>query len=101
MKFSCQRPRDSIVNIGRSIGYRLLGTSTESEFNLVRPLGRDYPRFHLYLKEEKEPGTLIFSLHLDQKKPSYGRQTSHSGEYDGELVEAERQRIEQFLRKMM
>ncbi|MDP2926801.1 MAG: hypothetical protein Q8N65_01545 [bacterium] len=96
MKFVCQKPRDNITNIGRSIGYRFLGTTADDEFNLVRPLGRDYPRFHLYLKEETER-TLLFSLHLDQKKPSYGRETAHSGEYDGELVEAERQRIEQIL----
>ena len=95
MKFVCQKPRDNITNIGRSIGYRFFGTTADDEFNLVRPLGRDYPRFHLYLKDQGK--TLEFSLHLDQKKPSYGHETAHSGEYEGELVEAEKQRIEQIL----
>jgi len=50
-----------------------------------------YPRFHLYIKEEKNQ--YIFNLHLDQKKPSYGKETVHSGEYDGKVVEEEGERI--------
>jgi len=53
--------------------------------------GSGYPRFHLYASEtEKE---YILNLHLDQKRPSYGRETAHSGEYEGEIVEKEAGRI--------
>ncbi len=57
--------------------------------------GNFYPRFHLYL-EEKE-GQLIFNLHLDQKQPSYQGSHAHSGEYDGELVEQEGERIKSYV----
>jgi len=58
----------------------------------VRLLSRTgYPRFHLHIKETGSE--YIFNLHLDQKKPSYENQTAHSGEYDGEVVEAEAERI--------
>ena len=43
----------------REMGYRPIGFSERGEMNCVRPLGADYPRFHLYLKEE--PG-LVFNL---------------------------------------
>ena len=94
MKFVCKKPKENIVNLARILGYRIL-KGTDSEFNFVRPLTGNYPRFHLYLKDNG--GILNFSLHLDQKKPSYQGQTRHSGEYGGELVEAEKQRIEKIL----
>ena len=50
-----------------------------------------YPRFHLYF--ELVEGGFSISLHLDQKKASYKGHTAHSGEYEGELVEAEMGRI--------
>ncbi len=51
-----------------------------------------YPRFHIYVEETKDE--YILNLHLDQKKPSYGKETAHSGEYEGEVVEEEARRIE-------
>ena len=50
-----------------------------------------YPRFHLYIDEKENH--YIFNLHLDQKKPSYGKETAHSGEYEGKVVEEEGERI--------
>jgi hypothetical protein len=50
-----------------------------------------YPRFHVYIQTEGE--TVIFNLHLDQKRPIYEGVTAHSGEYDGEVVEREGERI--------
>ncbi len=52
---------------------------------------RDFPKFHVYAK--KDGDTLIVNLHLDQKKPTYEASASHSGEYDGEVVEQEAKRI--------
>ena len=97
MRFICKKPKENIANLARILGYRFL-KGTDNEFNFVRPLARDYPRFHLYLREEGN--NLSLNLHLDQKKPSYKGQTKHSGEYEGELVETEKQRIESVLEKI-
>jgi len=78
----------NLPNLLRKLGYH------PSKYNdsFVRLVGREnYPRFHLYIKQ---PGTLLeFSLHLDQKKASYQKQTAHSGDYDSELVTQEKNRI--------
>lgn len=55
----------------------------------------EYPHFHLYLQEEGE--NVILNLHLDQKKPSYEGASRHSGEYEGELVEKEMERIKNII----
>lgn len=72
-----------------------MGGSRETELNYIRPMaGRSgYPRFHLYLKKDGE--TWVFNLHLDQKKPVYQGTSAHSGEYDGDVVEKEAERIRQ------
>ena len=59
---------------------------------IKRLASNDYPRFHIYVSETNEE--YILDLHLDQKKPSYGRESVHSGEYEGEIVEEEARRIE-------
>ncbi|MBI2515166.1 hypothetical protein HYV91_03245 [Candidatus Wolfebacteria bacterium] len=90
MKFFV-KTNEPALRLGRILGYKLLSESN-SEYNFVRSFdGSRYPRFHIYVKAEK--AELIFNLHLDQKKPSYEGQTAHSGEYDGELVEKEAERI--------
>lgn len=70
--------------------------------SFVRRLTRmDYPRFHVYLKEE--PDRVIINLHLDQKKPSYAGSGAHahSGEYDGELVVGEIARLKDVLIQLL
>lgn len=54
-----------------------------------------FPRYHVYI-EEHDQG-VIFDLHLDQKRPSYGDETMHSGEYEGGAVEREAARIRSFV----
>lgn len=62
------------------------------KISFAKRIHRDfYPRFHVYIKEDRE--TVIFDLHLDQKRPIYEGVTAHSGEYDGEVVEREAARI--------
>ena len=96
MTFTLEHPRENIVRIARKIGYQILGNEKNNEFNLVRTFGGNfYPRFHLYVKQE--PGSIIFNLHLDQKKPSYGVAHAHSGEYEGELVFVEAERIKSLI----
>jgi hypothetical protein len=99
MKFVSKKPKESLVSLARMLGYQIIKIDPENESNLVRPLGPDgYPRFHLYLKTEGE--NLVFSLHLDQKKPSYQGQTAHSGEYDDGLVIGEKERIEKLVESL-
>lgn len=96
MKFIIQNCAENMNTIMRRIGYHPIKWSDRGELNCVRPLaGQDYPRFHAYVKEEGLG--LIFNLHLDQKRPSYGNETAHSGEYEGDTVKAEAERIQKIL----
>lgn len=64
------------------------------EISYVRRLrGYQFPRFHIYI----ENGYL--NLHLDQKAPVYQNVSAHSGEYDGEVVEKEAERIKEIIKK--
>jgi len=91
MQFIIPKQQVNILTLTRRLGFRPL-LSKDSEFNCIRPLsGLDYPRFHLFIKEDNQ--NWIFDLHLDQKKPSYSGSVAHSGEYDGELIEREIARI--------
>lgn len=58
----------------------------------TRRLGSGYyPRFHIYTKEDGD--TVIINIHLDQKKASYQNQVAHSADYEGKLLEKEKNRI--------
>jgi len=64
----------------------------EDEERFIRPLrGAPYPRLHMSVIEQS--GHILCSLHLDQKKPSYAGSHAHSAEYDGPVLEEERERI--------
>lgn len=79
----------------RVCGYKEISNPHKNgEISYARALeaSRFYPRFHIYIKNISEQEVEI-SLHLDMKKPSYAGTTAHSGEYDGELVDREAQRI--------
>ena len=95
MDFEIKNVKESIVSVARSLGYVIIDTKG-NEYNLVRKLDiNNYPRFHIYLKQN---GTdFNFSLHLDQKKPSYEGSHAHSGEYYGPVVETEADKIKQIL----
>ena len=95
MKIRLENFNKNIQNFIRDCGYQPIGRTPEGELNCARSLmGRDYPRFHCYIKQEGSD--LIVNLHLDQKKPSYAGASAHSGEYEGELVEEEALRIRGF-----
>ncbi len=71
-------------------------TNAKRETSYVRAFGRGgYPRFHCYI--EYMENSFQINLHLDQKKPTYGEGTAHSGEYDGDAVEEEGKRIKLWL----
>ena len=97
MKFVIKGPfKENIHSLGRKIGYNLQGEEG-SELSFTRP-PRGYPRFHLFL--EKKADDLVFNLHLDQKRPSYKGSPAHAGEYDGEVVENEAERIKENLESL-
>lgn len=82
----------NVYNLMRQAGYHPheTGGGKAGELSFVRRLNAaDYPRFHAYVSRE----TNKINLHLDQKKPSYEGTVAHSGEYQGELVEKEAERI--------
>ena len=95
MTFQITKQGYNIQDLARQIGYRPLGVTPAGELNCVRPLGADYPRFHIYFVEK--PDRITVNLHLDQKRPSYGRETAHSGDYDSETVRDEVARIQELL----
>lgn len=100
MKFIIKNTeKENVLNLMRKIGYYFQREDKQkSELIFIRSLERNgYPRFHLYLKEDKDE--LIFNLHLDQKRPIYKGAPAHSGEYDGGVVEKEAERIKQILEK--
>lgn len=77
----------------RKAGYSPFTDPQSGEHSFVLKLTSEfYPRFHLYVDEKNDEVT--FSLHLDQKKPSYGTNHMHSGEYEGPTIEKEMRRID-------
>ncbi len=85
----------NLYNLMRDCGYHYQGTNEKTgEVSFIRRAGfGDYPRFHVYIKTEKEQ--IIINLHLDQKKPVYQGASAHSAEYDGKIVANEATRIKQ------
>ena len=66
--------------------------------SFIKPLARNgYPRFHIYA--ELEDGSLIVSLHLDQKKETYGDATRHHGEYENDgALQIDATRVQQMFK---
>lgn len=101
MKFVVKNiSRENIPNLMRKLGYHFWGEKKETkEMTFIRPIrGVPFPRFHVWLKENKETGEIFLNLHLDQKKPIYKNVPAHSGEYEGEVVEKEAERIKNFFK---
>ena len=77
----------------RKAGYSPFMDPQSGEHSFVLRLTSEfYPRFHLYVDEKG--GEVTFNLHLDQKKPSYGANHMHGGEYEGSTIEKEMRRID-------
>lgn len=92
MDFKIKAEKETPVSLARKIGYKPIAVDEKNEYSIVRLLAnRNYPRFHIYLKKNND--IFFFSLHLDQKQPSYKGSNAHSGEYEGDIVENEAERI--------
>ena len=97
MKIVIKNTGENIVVLARTLGYIPKGYVGE-EFEMSRPIAsRPYPHFHIYAKEDKEQGSVLLNLHLDQKRPIYKGAPAHAGEYEGKVVENEAERIKQIL----
>ena len=95
-EFIIKNIKENIVEVARKLGYVIIDTRENGEYNLVRKLhGDNYPRFHVYLKVAGD--RFMFNLHLDQKKPVYKGTHAHNGEYEGPVVETEVDRIKEIL----
>lgn len=82
----------------RRCGYGQHRTRTGETSYVKRVHGDWYPRFHVYVLTGIE--NITFNLHLDQRQPVYEGFTAHAGEYDGEVVEREAERIKNFVKKV-
>ena len=88
------------LEIMRRASYAFFRDPKSGQESFVRRLrGEFYPRFHLYLSEER--GHLVFNLHLDQKKASYEGSHKHSADYDGPVVAEEINRIKQVILNLL
>ena len=84
--------KDNPVQLMRQAGYSFVKGIMGEEMSFERALAANgWPRWHAYVKEDAE--TVSINLHLDQKRPSYAGGAAHSGEYDGELLVEEIDRI--------
>lgn len=95
MTFRLNNHNYNLMSLMRDVGYTPLSYTPEGELNCVRPIQGDHPRFHIYLKEEKD--VLVFNIHLDQKKPSYEGTAAHGGDYDSDTVKGEIERIKEII----
>lgn len=95
MDFEIKNLKESVAAVARKIGYTIIDSAGNGQYNMVRKIHSDnYPRFHIYLKQNGLD--FVFSLHLDQKRPSYEGSHAHSGEYFGPIIDGEADRIKQF-----
>jgi hypothetical protein len=82
--------KENIRVMMQKCGYAFVPSRTGEAY--ARRLGRgEFPRFHVYIKQEVD--RYLINLHLDQKSACYSGTSAHSGEYDGGLVEDEIGRI--------
>lgn len=77
------------VTMMRRLGY----APHHGTMSFVRRLTHDeFPRLHVHLNDVVDG--IEVSLHLDQKRATYGDNTAHSGEYNhSEMLKEEKQRI--------
>ena len=92
MKFTIPKPEGGIRTRILRAGYHEHRDPYTGKMSFSHRLGSyHYPRFHLYITEGETE--VLCDLHLDQKQASYAGSHMHSGEYDGETVEREVERL--------
>jgi hypothetical protein len=96
MKIEVKGVKGNPVNILRRAGYTFQRVEN-AEMSFIRPLASaGYPRFHMYVKMVNFD--MQISIHLDQKKETYGDSTRHHGEYENEgALKIEVERIKEII----
>ncbi|MBP9727920.1 MAG: hypothetical protein KBD27_00925 [Candidatus Moranbacteria bacterium] len=80
MKILVKNITENPASLLRKAGY-VFQRQEQAEQSFVRVFGQSgYPRFHCYTHVSGLD--LMISLHLDQKKHTYGNETRHHGEYE-------------------
>ena len=96
MKFTVPKPPDGIRTRILRASYHEHRDPYTGKMSYSHRLGSyHYPRFHLYVIEREQDA--LCDLHIDQKQASYAGSHMHSGEYDGETVEREVERLKVLL----
>lgn len=96
MKFSIPRSYLDYTpyNLLVSAGYKYIVSRHTNTGSFIRPVGHQpYPRFHIYLDDDGVSENVTIKLHLDQKRAIYQGVTAHSGEYEGDVVAEELNRL--------
>lgn len=88
MKFVLKKISGNPLHAMRRLGYH----PHKNKDSYARRLSNsEFPRYHIYLSPQNDG--MQVSIHIDQKAACYENNTAHSGDYDGELLEQEKQRI--------
>ncbi|MFA6098594.1 MAG: hypothetical protein WCV50_02375 [Patescibacteria group bacterium] len=88
--------KDNLKVLLNRLGYHQNVDRQSGQASFARRLGGYlYPRFHVYINENQEQYEI--NVHFDEKKASYAGTSRHSGQYDSELVQAEAQRIQNYI----
>ena len=88
MKFDVEQNNLNLLTTMRRLGYH---PSRKGDSFIRRAGSGEFPRFHIYVDEHTN--SWQFKIHLDQKGACYANHTAHSGDYDGEVLETEKDRI--------
>ena len=92
MKIELKNIKETGRNLMRRVGYAEHFDHRSRETSYVRRLEHEfYPRFHAYIEESGS--NLFVNLHLDMKQASYAVGHMHGGEYEGPLLDKEKERI--------
>ena len=90
----------SIGYILHRAGYiRIFDKISQKESFTRKLTAEHYPRFHLYISENKNK--IIFDLHLDQTKSRHKGQTAHNADYETVEVKNELTKIYHTIQKFI
>jgi hypothetical protein len=102
MEFKVKDKGQTGLEIARQIGYFLQNPIADNdEYSLVREIrqGYRYPRFHIYLKRDRENNWLVINFHLDEDSHSHEgkRLRDNLGSHEDDSFEKEAGRVKNIL----
>ncbi len=101
MKFTLQNKLSHNTEyVMRKAGYTYIFDRISQHGSFIRKLTAErYPRFHLYITENKQG--ITFDLHLDQAKTRYKGQKAHRADYESEEVKTELTRVYHVIKQFL